>query len=90
MSYLQCRIKKNLCRDRDRLRKIVAHQALYVRLQQSAADNLSRGVGQVAEDGQNWLKAGRREGGGASENMDTVHEVTETLASLTLVGKTEL
>jgi hypothetical protein len=88
---LQCRINKKLCLDGDCLRKIVAHQALYEQLQQSTADvegNLSRGaeaVGQVAEKGRNWLKAGRHEGGGASENMDTMREITEKLASLTLV-----
>jgi hypothetical protein len=76
---LQFLINKNLCLNRDCLRKIVAHQALYVRLQQSAADidgSLSRGakaVGRFAE------------GVGASENMDTMREVTEKLASLTLV-----
>jgi hypothetical protein len=89
---LKHRINKKLRLARGCLRKTVAHRALYVRLQQSAADvggNLSRGaeaVGQVAEEG---LKAGRHEGG-ASENMDTTREVTEELASLTLVDNTEL
>jgi hypothetical protein len=84
---LQCRINKKLCLDRDCLRKIVAHQVLCVRLQQSAADvdgNLSRGAEAVGQ-----LKAGRHEGGGASENMDTMREITEKLGSLTLVDNTE-
>lgn len=86
---LQFRINKKLRLGRGCLRKIVAHRALYVRLHQSAADvdrNLSRGAEAA---GRNWLKAGRHEGGGASENMDTTREVTEKLASLTLVDNTE-
>jgi hypothetical protein len=89
---LQCRINTKLCLDRDCLRKIVAHQVLCVRLQQSAADvdgNLLRGAEAVGQEGRNWLKAGRHEGGGASENMDTMREITEKLGSLTLVDNTE-
>jgi hypothetical protein len=89
MSRPQWCIKKRLRRDRDHLRKIAAHQALYVRLQQSAADTLSRGAEEVVEEGRNWLEAGQHEGGGLSENMATMREVTEKLASLTLVDNTE-
>jgi hypothetical protein len=75
--YLQYRINKKRWLDRDCLRKIVAHQALYVRLKQPAADI----------DGN--FKAGRHEKGGVSENIDTMREVTKKLASLTLVDNTE-